>query len=97
MLSTSERIICGISLQLTVAELSGYNFFIADDLESLDPEYSEVLVEHLENWKKSITAILIGLNLSVTLAGKNGNYIWLQALGGGLSFSNSEVEAEAAA
>ncbi len=75
MLSTSERIICGISLQLTIAELSGYNFFVADDLESLDPEYMEILIEFLDGCKK-ITAILIGLRLFEYLVDGDYEYVF---------------------
>lgn len=63
MLSTSERIICGIALQIAVASISGYKFFVADDLESINESYFILLVDMLSKHFKNITSILIGRDL----------------------------------
>lgn len=61
MLSTSERILCGIALQLAIAKLSGYNFIVVDDMESVHTPYMQALVRVLDEKFPNITSILIGL------------------------------------
>lgn len=77
MLSTSERIICGIALQIAVAQFSGYNFFVADDLESLNEGYYLHLLSVLARHFKKITSVLIGLDLPKTDTAHN--YIVLES------------------
>lgn len=71
MLSTSERIICGISLQIAIATISGHKFFVADDLESINENYYFILVDMLQRHFKNITSILIGRNLENVTGIKN--------------------------
>ena len=61
MLSTSERILCGIALQLAIAKLSGYNFIVVDDMESVHTPYMQMLIRILDEDFPKITSILIGL------------------------------------
>ncbi len=61
MLSTSERILCGIALQLAIAKLSGYNFIVVDDMESVYVPYMQSLIRILDEEFPTVTSILIGL------------------------------------
>lgn len=66
MLSTSERILCGIALQLAIAKLSGYKFIVVDDMESVYLPYMQTLLRILSEEFSDITSILIGLEAAFT-------------------------------
>lgn len=61
MLSSSEKIIASIAIQVAIAKISGYNIVMVDDIEVMEAKYIMDLVEKL-NYSK-VQAIIVGHSL----------------------------------
>jgi len=65
MLSSSEKIIASVAIQVAIAKISGYNIIMVDDVEVMEAKYIMDLVEKLSYSK--IQAIIVGHSLHSSL------------------------------
>lgn len=72
-LSSSEKIITSVAIQVAIAKISGYNFIMVDDIERLESGYIMDLIDSLGS--QQIQAILGGHNLSAAMFPRTVNFI----------------------
>lgn len=69
MLSSSEKIIASVAIQVAIAKISGYNIVMVDDIEVMEAKYIMDLVEKLSYSK--VQAIIVGHSLTSSMFPKN--------------------------
>ncbi len=65
MLSSSEKILASVAIQVAIAKISGYNVLMIDDIEVMEASYIMDLVEKL-NYSK-VQAIIVGHSLPASM------------------------------
>jgi len=76
MLSSSEKIIASVAIQVAIAKISGYNIIMVDDIEVMEAKYIMDLVEKLSYSK--VQAIIVGHSLNSSIcAPETVNFIQL--------------------